>query len=44
MKCPKCNREVGQVKKYEIYKCVCKAKLMCIEINKDKKLVDLREE
>lgn len=44
MKCPKCYREIGQPKKYEITECKCGAKLMLVEINKKKELVNLKEE
>ncbi len=41
MKCPYCNEEVGQPKKYEVVNCKCRRKLMLIEINKVKELVDV---
>ena len=44
MKCPKCNKEIGDLKKYKVHDCSCSAKLMCIEINKKKELINLKEE
>lgn len=44
MKCLRCKREIGKLKKYQLYKCTCKAKLMCLEINKNLILVDLSKD
>lgn len=41
MICPECKNKIGQLKKYQIYECRCGAKLMCIEINKRKEIVNL---
>lgn len=42
MKCIECGREVENLKKYQIHECICKAKLMCIEVKGKKQLIDLR--
>lgn len=44
MKCPSCKTKIGDLKKYKIHECKCGGKLMCIEINKKKELVDLRRD
>ncbi len=41
MKCLKCQNEIGNPKKHQIVQCKCGAKLMLIEMNKIKQLVDL---
>lgn len=41
MKCPYCKQEVGQPKKYQIIDCKCGRRLIVIEINKVKELVDV---
>lgn len=42
MQCPKCKKEVGKIKKYQVVICKCGVKLMCIEINKELILLNLR--
>ena len=44
MKCLNCQIEIGSPKKYEVTNCRCGAKLMLIEINKVKTLVDLNKD
>lgn len=41
MKCINCEVEIGDPKKYQIIDCKCGSKLMLIEINKVKQLIDL---
>lgn len=41
MKCPKCNYEIGQPKKYQIITCMCGFRFMIVEINKKKELVEV---
>lgn len=43
MKCPNCNRKVGQLRKYEYLCCKCGVQLICISEGKDLKLVILGE-
>ncbi len=35
MKCVKCSREIGKLKKNQVYDCKCGEKLMTVEINKN---------
>lgn len=44
MKCPKCGKKIGDLKKYKVHECMCGAKLMCIEINKKKELINIEGE
>ena len=44
MKCSNCKSEVGQPKKYNVINCKCGTKLMLIEINKVKQLVEVGNE
>lgn len=41
MRCVNCKTEIGNPKKHKIIDCRCGSKLMLIEINKVKQLVDL---
>lgn len=41
MKCLNCKVEIGEQKKYKVVNCRCGTKLMLIEINKEKRLIDL---
>ncbi|MBU5424974.1 hypothetical protein KQI41_01010 [Tissierella pigra] len=44
MKCPSCKRDVEKLKKYQVADCKCGAKLMCVELNKNLILIDLRKD
>ncbi|MBU5292793.1 hypothetical protein KQH90_01915 [Anaerosalibacter bizertensis] len=41
MKCPKCYKELGKMKKNQLLKCSCGAKLLVVEINKKLQIFDL---
>lgn len=41
MKCPKCKRELGELKKYEYVNCKCGEQVMCIKNAKKLVLVKL---
>ena len=44
MKCLNCKIEIGNPKKHQVTNCRCGTKLMLIEINKVKILVDLSKD
>jgi Zn finger protein HypA/HybF involved in hydrogenase expression len=41
MNCPNCNRDIGELKKYEYVNCKCGKQLMCIKDGKNLILVKL---
>lgn len=41
MRCPKCYKKIGKLKKHELYNCQCGAKLLAVEINKKLEVFDL---
>lgn len=44
MKCPECYKEIGKLKKHELYNCQCGAKLLAVEISKRLQVFDLSKE
>lgn len=44
MKCPSCYKEIGKLKKHELYSCQCGAELLAVEINKKLQVFDLSKE
>lgn len=41
MRCPKCYKNIGKLKKHRLYNCSCGAKLLAVEINKELEVFDL---
>lgn len=44
MRCPSCYKEVGKMKKNQLLKCRCGAKLLAVEINKELEVFDLSKD
>lgn len=44
MRCIKCGKEIGKLKKHELYNCQCGAKLLAVEINKKLEIFDLSKD
>jgi DNA-directed RNA polymerase subunit RPC12/RpoP len=44
MKCPRCRKDILNIKKYRVNYCSCGAKLIVVEINKKLEIEDVTPE